>query len=354
MTEPWDGQANIFWETEAGPDYRVLLRRTRPHTWPHPVNGEQVNVRGPLGTLPPGGNAEWVYKNHGGGDFIVTAFQGNMICLTRRLNIPGAPLVRDPNMPGSPAVAPGAPVATRTVTVEGMDVPVTGNIEHTKQFLLEIMAYKAALREQTPDHELTGLLLRHVLEAKQQNTPTGQLSETLGLVNQVKELFPSHDGGGDAAPWWLPLAGRFLEVLPQLNKGKPNIRMPKPQLPSPTAAIATEPKPHMEESETMPSLVDWQTVLTDAMGHIVSHFTNEPPTPAHRVANLLDLVAPIPVDKRHLLLPLKEQLADYGMSALSDAFADEPQKRASWEPYFYEVFELFTDPNRQAGGFPTE
>ena len=362
VTEPWDGQENIFWETEPGPNYRVLIRRVRPESWPHPVHGLQVGVRGPLGELPHLATAEWVYANHGGGDFVVTAFTENRTSMTRRLHIPGAPLVRDPNVQGGPTGQPGvapapAPMA-RTVQVEGIDVPLTGDIGRTKQDLLEIMAWKAALRESTPDHELTGVLLRAVLDQKANNTPMGQLEETLGVFSKVKDMLPAESGGGGAEPWWLPLAGRFLEILPKLDKGKPAAVPPRPQLvapgqPTPPAIDAAQPPTPGEEPEPMaPQVMDWQAVLTDAMGHIISHFQSEPPTPENRVADLLDMVAPIPQDKRVHLVPLKQRLSDYGKSALVEPFADDPAKLAAWEPYFETVFDLFTDPARPVGVFP--
>lgn len=362
VTPPWDGQENIFWETEPGANYKVLIRRTKPETWPHPLNGLPVGVRGPLGELPPNATAEWVFANHGGGDFIVSAYTDSYITKTRRLHIPGAPLVRDPNTQGGPAGQPGiapAPASmARTVTVDGIDVPISGSMEQTKQDLLQIMAWKAALRESTPDHELTSVLLRAVLDQKANNTPMGQLQETLGVFNQVKEMMPNETAAaGGSDPWWLPLAGRFLEVLPHLNKGKPAVTVPKPQLPAPAGQPAPPsidaPNPTMEDPGTMPQQLDWQAVLTEAMGHIISHFQSEPATPENRVADLLDLVAPIPVDKRVQLVPLKQRLQDYGHSALAEPFADDPAKLAAWPGYFSAVFDLFTDPNRSPEGFPS-
>ena len=103
----------------------------------------------------------------------------------------------------------------------------------------------------------------------------------------------------------------------------------------------------------MPQPLDWQAVLTEAMGHILSHFQSEPPTPENRVADLLDLVAAMPVDKRVQMIPLKQRLQDYGHSALAEPYQDDPAKLAAWPGYFGTVFDLWTDPNRKVEGFPT-
>lgn len=358
VTEPWDGHEDIFWETERGENYRVLIRRTNPHAWPHPVHGTMVNVRGPLGELPPHATAAWVYTNHGGGDFIISAFTDARISMTRRLYIPGAPLVRDPNTPAGAGERSGisaTPAPVAGVTVE--DLPVTGDLTRDVAMLKNVMMFKAALRESNTENELTGVLLRAVLDQKVQASPMGQLEDTLRLFNQVKEMMPAETTGGDGQPWWLPLAGKFLEALPNLPKGQPNVPPLKPLLPAPAVATAQPtqlpPQPTMEETEPMPQPLDWQAVLTEAMGHILSHFQSEPPTPENRVADLLDLVAAMPVDKRVQMIPLKQRLQDYGHSALAEPYQDDPAKLAAWPGYFGTVFDLWTDPNRKVEGFPT-
>lgn len=345
--EPWDGYENIFWESEAGPTYKVLIRRLEPDVWPHPVNGRDVNVKGPLGYLPPGCNADWIFKNHGGGLFQLHGMDSGRLLKgkTRRLYLPGAPLVRDPNIdtaahPGEPGPAAHTAPATFQM-VNG--VPVASTPEAASNYLQQALAYKKLLEQDssTMTTELLRMLLQVVTRERQQADPTQQMLNTLEIMERMRDM--AGDNGGS------PLLGVLGKVAEAIG------RNPRPAGPVPGRVLTTPkpvgelPKP-TEEAEQVAAQPSFYDIAEEAVEQIVTHFLCVPQTPPAEVAEMLALVVPIAPNQRLAALgPWKRQLLNLGKTRVAQNTEEQSGLVAAWPDYYTQVFDAFCNPPGEAG-----
>lgn len=354
--EPWDGQEDIYWETERGPTYRVLIRRMEPETWPHPVNGRDVNVKGALGELPPGAKGEWVYRTHGGGKFQVCAIENGAYLKgkVRRLFIPGAPLVRDPNLEkaNQPGIAdPNRPLVADQFQQVG-DTVVASTPSAWNNYIQQALATKQLLGN--GDSQLVQTLLTALIgvlsKERRESDPTEQMIKTLELVERFKEL---GNGGGNENPLYSML-GKVVDVMGR-QRQPVQVRPSSAQIQAAAAAPAL-PSPNTSSEPEQVDSLNFMEMAHQAVDSIVTNFFAE--TPPGDVASMLELVVPIPAPNRAGTLgPWKRQLFNLGRTQVLqqlDGQAD-PEALGKWLQYFDQVWETFVnptavDPGQQAAG----
>lgn len=344
--EPWDGYENIFWQSEGEPDHYVTIRRLDPETWPHPANGRDVPVRGPLGRLPVGCNCEWIQANHGGGRFQLHAVdkETNRFIrgMVRTLYIPGAPLVRDPNtealIPAGRATAPAQPAAPAFTNVGDQVIATTPDA--WAGYIHQALATKKLLDGGEATSNLTGTLLQLLVavltKERQAADPFEQMLKMMELQERLRDA-----GGGNGESPFLNVIGKVADVASRMVQTKAPAYRPAPAAPAlPGQPTAQLPQPEQPDGDNVFSQGGVNAAAREAVELIVGHYLAS--TDPVEVAEMLEMVVRIPKPTRAaLLLPFKRQLMNVGKGMLMQQL-EEPNQADQWAEYFYQVFGLFT------------
>lgn len=353
--EPWDGYENIYWQSEQEPDYFVTLRRLEPETWPHPVHGRDVIVKGPLGVLPFKANAEFVKAQHGGGRFQLHAVDkasGKYIKgMVRTLFIPMVPRIVDPNLaPPTPAngAQPAAPAAPPQLNLQTLGDQVLANSpQEWHAYINQALATKKLLEGNDSSGlvpELLKLLVTVMTTQRREADPIAQMIQLMELQERLRDSTP---GTGDNP--WVGALGKVAEAVGRMA-ARPAAQLPgRPAartLPAPAAAAPAEPV--AAEGDEMGA--GWSDRARECVEQMVTHYLCVPQTPPAETAELLELLAPIPLAMRATALgPWRSKLHTLGKGMVAQD-APEPELVAGWTEYFNQVFDLFT---KGGSGEPT-
>ena len=307
------------------------------------------------GNLQPGASLQTIKELYGGGKYklqkkVNGAFvKGGF----RYIEIVGTPIVSLKPMavtePPAYAKAPGVPFsspgAAATITVDGVTLP--SDFQQFKQSMMEIMLFKAALKE--PDPINTKLL---ELALGQGGSRPDELTSILGAIGKIKdiatEIAPAHASGDG----WMGLVSKGLDAFVTFMKtkqpaGGPGFNFAETSVgreldAGNSQALLTE------RAAELPVItggeLNLQQKIQAGLSIIVAGFKLHPPKEIVAVVSLLNESLGIAVADRGALVPFKQNLFDKSELMLADDFAceDDPAlARSLFSDYFNQIFDQY-------------
>lgn len=315
--------------------------------------GDQPST-GFCGNLQPGANLQSIKEQWGGGKYklqkkINGAFvKGGF----RYLDIVGIPIlpksptaVSEPTVTAkAPASAPSLAGAAATITVDGVTLPA--DFQEFKRSMMEIMLFKAALKE--PDPINTKLL--EMALGQVENRPD-ELSNILTALGKIKDIATEISPAQASGDGWMGLVSKGLDAFVGFMKTKtaasPPINFAEA---SASREISTGKEPVLlpERTAELPAIagdqVSLQQKIQAGLSIIVAGFKLQPPKEIPAVVDILNESLGIAPADRVTLLPFKQNLFDKTELMLADDFAcaDDPSDaRGQFTRYFDEIFNLY-------------
>ena len=357
----------------------VQLRRTGPKTTvPDPVTGAPVSLAGYLEDLPPGLSSYegYVAEKWGGGKYLAQRKLNGQIKKNASFEIGGVPPKITPTSPPPPPKPKvetesnaGKPVVENgpTIRVGKMDVPLSASMQQIQEMAIVVKSLEQMFPEKPVPPDINAELLKLLMERDQNpSNPLDSFHSVIGLVESVKGLIPESAGGGEGGASWKDIIDKGITALNGFIEANNSGRQVRPQSPRPphrapgtvTAALPapaattvnTEPNPttdQIQESPEMSAQPTKKEIAAMAVANIVAHFIEARTEPAE-VVQLLDNIVPLSKEDRGQLVPFKGMLKNMGVSQISEYRLDDPQYVKDWPGYFGEVFDLFTNPEREA------
>lgn len=327
---------------------RVVLRRVTPESWTDPITGEPVPIRGYCEQLPPGlpDYEGYIKVRYGGGTFFVSKMVNGVYRANRKLQIAGAPVV---NSPRQGAVQTGAERALSgdSTVVEG--VPIGGDDTAFERRMERVLAIKKLFEPAPAAPDINAVLLQYVLTQAGGSNPLESFRTYTEILEAAKGLAGGDGGGGGDLMGVVSQALQLLGRLPARGgarapgagtAGRPALQ---PQLPDQSQPVA-------EKGEQQPMTFDPRALLYQALEKVAEHYCFEPPTPPAEVVEMLDLIAPLPVEKRGAFVgPVQRGLMNLGKSTVAELLSERENAAelvAGWPEYFNQVLQLWCEPSR--------
>lgn len=190
----------------------VTLNRITPEEW------QGVRIRGYICDLYAGLNEAWIAQTHGGGRYVINLKDKTTgrILATTSIDVSGNPNLGNLQVPPysidrteSPElVGPNSPV---NVSIAGMEVPFSGDLQEMQKWILFIKAVKSAF----PDPPDYNQILLEALLASQRPQP--DMVQTIKELKEAAELFGSTNQPGgnlyDVVRSGIEQAGGVLQNL---------------------------------------------------------------------------------------------------------------------------------------------
>lgn len=331
-----DDFSDLF-EADEGVLFRVELVRIEPETW------QNVRIRGYLCDLDPGTTYSDIKKKYGGGRFRAdkrNSSTGRYIAVRKFDISPWIPKMdknHDESADGALAV-----IDQPKIDVAGVGVPI-GQVDKIKELVLWTRAIKVLLPD-PPDanSQLLGTLIELVREKSTPATdPLELLTKLRGAVPEIFERSP--DGAN--------LYSLLQEAIRQTGSvlaggyrlpGKAQVLRDKPQ---PTGKAGSgAPEITQTGDEPMPTT---DSDLMIMLGELIKSFRLDPPKDAKRVVTMFDHVFALTKEQRAQMAGLRDIGLDIAENQLAEVFAEDASQRDKFVLYYAEVFDLYTNPERE-------
>jgi hypothetical protein len=313
-----------------------------------------VPCLGFCGNLQPGASLQTIKDLYGGGRYkLQKKVDGRFLKGGfRYIEIVGIPII--PARPTAvseltvTAKAPGAnttPGAAATITVDGVTLPA--DFQNFKQSMMEIMLFKAALKE--PDPINTKLL---ELALNQAGSKPDELTSILGALGKIKDIATEIAPAASSGDGWMGLVSKGLDAFVSFMKtkqpgGSPGFNFAEA---APTREITTGKEPVLlpERTGEVPvgtgDQVSLQQKIQAGISIIVAGFKLQPAKEIPAVVDILNETLGIAATERISLVPFKQNLFDKAELMLADDFActyDPAQERRVFGAYFDSVFNQY-------------
>lgn len=323
---------------DGGIPFRVELIRMEPESW------QGVRIRGYLGDIDPGTTYGDIKKKHGGGRYCAQKRDANTgrYVAARKFDIsPWIPIIDkldDNHSPGDLSL-----VDQPKLDVAGVQVPIS-QVDHIKDLVLWMRAVRTLLPE--PPDANTQLLGTLVELVKEKSAPASDPLELLTkLRGAVPEIFEKSVEGSNL---YTLLQEAIRQAGPILAGGyrlprKAKLLKDKPQ---PTGGIGSgAPEENREGDEPMESS---DSALMMMLGEMIKAFRLDPPKDPMRVVAMFDHVFSLTKEQRAQMKEMREVGLDVAENQLVEDFIEDATIREKFSTYYNAVFDLYTDPEREA------
>lgn len=313
---------------------------------PQYLNG--VDISGFLDNVNPGDDLQAIKAKFGGGRYkLVKRLNSGKFGQQAFLRISGSPITKPVATPST--TTGGEPVTQ--VEIEGVPFSIGGEDKQFFKELQRVLLLKKLLAEPaTPD--INTVLLQHVLTSgRNDKSPL----ETINEIKTAAETLGIAGAGGETNI--LDLVNQGLKTLQTLavksGPGKAPAPVRLPAAPRPNAGLITDKTPVEQPENNETHNESGEEMTTKEMAHVavslvVQGFRLAPPKEPTRIVALLDSQLGLNLKQRAALVAWKETLFDLAEIELSGDFEDVPEKRAEFERYYNEVFDLYVEPEREA------
>jgi hypothetical protein len=360
-----DQFADLFGDKGDGNAYVVQLNRISPKSeFLDPETNQPISYTGYLEDLPldlPSYSyREYVKERWGGGKYQAQRKVKGRIVNAATFEIAGKPPLASPagtaSRPKSQAPTPnlddplmeGGPVIERG----GMQFDLSQPMGKVMELLILSRTLDTVMPQKEP---IDAELLRALLENRQPVTQaTPDLAEQIGKLGAVMAAVKELGGGGESATGksWADLLDTALNRagdIIQGAQGRSPQTSPLQQLTAPNPGAANIDQSQEQEGAVMPrpkmSMLDQAHYAARVV--LQSFITQMEPA---RVVRLLDNQLGLDADQRAKVKSRKDDLLDIAENALPELYADglEADTVKKFRDYFNQVFDLYTDPERQS------
>lgn len=332
-----DDFSDLF-EPDEGVPFRVELVRIEPETW------QNVRIRGYLCDLEPGTTYSDVKKKYGGGRFRAdkrNAGSGRYMAVRKFDISPWIPKIEKED--GQEATGTLSVIDQPRLDVGGVSVPIN-EVQKIKELVLWMRAVRTLLPE-PPDFN-TNLLGTFVELIKEKSAPA---SDPLELLTKLRGAVPEiFDRSVDGSNLYTLLQEAIRQTGSILAGGYSRQRRTTKLLkdkPQPTGGIDSgAPKTNQEGDEPM---AQPELGLMAMLAEVINAFRLDPPKEPKRVVAMFDHVFAQNKEKRAEMNTLREVGLDIAENQLTEDFAEDASLREKFTIYYTEIFDLYTDPERE-------
>lgn len=335
--QPLVNDFSDLFQPEEGVPFRVELVRIEPETW------EDVRMRGYLCDLEPGTTYSDIKKRYGGGRFRADKRNKETgLYITRRhFEIsPWIPKIEKED--GTKGTSALSLVDQPKLDVAGVSVPIS-QVEHIKELVLWMRAVRTLLPE-PPDFN-TNLLATLVDLVKEKSAPSADPLELLTKLRAaVPEIFDRNVEGGNLYTLLQEAIRQTGSVLTGGNYQLPRrVKLLKDKRPLPTGKADSGAPELQEGDDTMTT----ESGLMMMLGELIKAFRLNPPKEPKRVVAMFDHVFGLTKDERAKMKALCEVGLDIAENQLAEDFAEDASLREKFAAYYIEIFNLYTNPERE-------
>lgn len=331
-----DDFSDLF-EPDEGVPFRVELVRIEPETW------QNIRIRGYLCDLDPGTTYSDIKKQYGGGRFRAdkrNSSTGRYIAVRKFDISPWIPKMDKSNDKGADGAL--TVVDQPKLDVGGVGVPIS-QVEHIKELVLWTRAIKVLLPD--PPDANSQLLTTLIELVREKSTPA---SDPLELLSKLRGAIPEmFDRSVDGSNLYSLLQEAIRQAGPILAggyrvPGKAKLLKDKPQ---PTGGIGSgTPETTQEAEEPMPTT---DSDLMIMLGELIKSFRLDPPKDPKRVVVMFDHLFALTKEQRAQMAALRDIGLDIAENQLGEVFAEDASQRDKFSLYYAEIFDLYTDPERE-------
>lgn len=333
-----DDFSDLF-EPDEGVPFRVELVRIDPETW------QNIRIRGYLCDLEPGTTYSDVKKKYGGGRFRAdkrNASTGRYMAVRKFDISPWIPKIEKED--GQGAAGALSVIDQPRLDVGGVSVPIN-EVDKIKDLVLWMRAVRTLLPE--PADANTQLLGTLVDLVKEKSAPPSDPLELLTkLRGAVPEIFDRSVEGSNLYSLLQEAIRQTGSVLAGgMYRQRRTTKMLKDKRPQPTGgAESGAPETHQEGDEPMATP---EIGLMAMLAEVINAFRLDPPKEPKRVVAMFDHVFALSKEKRVEMNALREVGLDIAENQLTEDFAEDASLREKFTTYYTEIFDLYTDPERE-------
>lgn len=333
-----DDFSDLF-EQDEGVPFRVELVRLEPETW------ENVHMRGFLCELEPGTTYSHIKQKYGGGRFRAdkrNAVTGQYITRRQFEISPWIPLIDRPD--GDQPAGALSLADQPKLDVGGVSVPIS-QVEHIKELVLWTRAIKVLLPD--PPDANSQLLTTMIELVREKSAPSADPLELLTKLRAaVPEIFERSTEGNN-------LYSLLQEAIRQtgsvLAGGKYRLpgkaKLLKEKSPQPTGGTESG-APEIDQEGDEPMMTA-EGGLMMMLNELIKAFRLVPTKEPKRVVTMLDHLFALTKEQRADMKGMREVGLDISENQLSEDFVEDASLREKFTTYYNEVFDLYTDPERE-------
>lgn len=340
LDQPLVDDFSDLFEQDEGVPFRVELVRLEPEIW------ENVHLRGFLCELEPGTTYSQVKEKYGGGRYRADKRDATTGRYIRRRQFEISPWIPKIDTPDGDQPTGALSLAEQPkLDVAGVGVPIS-QVEHIKELVLWTRAIKVLLPD--PPDSNSQLLTTLIELVKEKSAPSADPLELLTKLRAaVPEIFERSTTEGSNLYSLLQEAIRQTGSVLAGGKYRP-LRIAKPlkDKPQPTGgAESGAPVTYQEGDEPM---MTPESGLMLMLGELIKAFRLVPPKEPKRVVTMLDHLFALTKEQRAEMTAMREVGLDIAENQLIEDFVEDASLREKFAAYYTEVFDLYTNPEREA------